>query len=619
MASVNETTLCLPPPQVAFGVETDKSFLPVMTSRLCMLHFVRHGVKLVPKLEYPDAWTELWAEWRVRSGYVDQLVSVWLCPQCWSACTYAELVAEFGEPVEIRAPHPGPLPTELESRCVPRGTELDEVNWSVEPLASMKRAAFTRFAQLADPAASVEDAGIAYARARRELPPIGSGRCILHLQRDKVEVWRDPSEAPADGAGWATWLVIDADGRPGAGYGLCPDCWTTSGFEELVQWLGPPVSVEAMHPGPLPSHLEYICLPAGMEHLRRYDSDADLETGRTTRDVERATRSLWNEAPLAQLRIEVLKRYATRVAGQLAASRASQPEQTAVTRRDADAPQVRAAGRTTAAYASTSDEVVRLYPGVRLVRELGRGAFSTVYEVVREEDNLPCALKLLSRKAVTEPVIRERFRREADILGRLDHPNLVRLYEVADVTGVMAFLMEFVAGGATLRAVIQKGKVAPRRALEIAEGICAGLDHAHRQGIVHRDIKPDNIILNREGVPKIADFGIAKILRETLQGAALTVDSDLIGTPSYMAPEQVAAPLEIDGRVDIFGLGVTLYEMLTGKRPVVTRSGSPLRVAPVDPRVDEILRRAMAFEPEHRYRNAYAFLADLSAARLGFE
>src|SRR5207249_1316238 len=163
------------------------------------------------------------------------------------------------------------------------------------------------------------------------------------------------------------------------------------------------------------------------------------------------------------------------------------------------------------------------------------------------------------------------------------------------------FVMEFV-DGLNLRQLERAGKLSPREALQIVPQICEALQFAHEEGIVHRDIKPENILVDKKGRVKIADFGIAKILgREAELG--LTETRGVLGTPQYMAPEQVERPQAVDHRADIFSLGVVFYEMLTGELPL-GRFAPPSRKVQVDVRLDEVVLRTLEKEPEQRYQHA---------------
>lgn len=213
------------------------------------------------------------------------------------------------------------------------------------------------------------------------------------------------------------------------------------------------------------------------------------------------------------------------------------------------------------------------------------------------------ALKVLPPRHVIGASFPERFNREARALARLSHPNIVAVHEFGQAGDLNFFIMEYV-DGASLRQLQKSSRLSPREALQIVPQICDALQYAHDEGVVHRDIKPENVLVDRKGRVKIADFGLAKILDpEASASARLTVEGQVMGTPHYMAPEQVERPLVVDHRADIYSLGVVFYEMLTGDLPL-GRFPPPSRKVQVDVRLDEIVLRALENDPERRYQQA---------------
>jgi TM2 domain-containing membrane protein YozV len=176
------------------------------------------------------------------------------------------------------------------------------------------------------------------------------------------------------------------------------------------------------------------------------------------------------------------------------------------------------------------------------------------------------------------------------------------VFDFGEVQGRFYLVMEFV-DGLTLRQVMQAGKILPEQALELVPKICEALQYAHGQGIVHRDIKPENILLDKQGRLKIADFGIAKIAGVEGKGLSLTGARDVMGTPVYMAPEQVEKPQTVDHRADIYSLGVVFYEMLTGELPL-GKFAPPSKKVQMDVRLDEVVLHALEKEPARRYQQA---------------
>ena len=261
---------------------------------------------------------------------------------------------------------------------------------------------------------------------------------------------------------------------------------------------------------------------------------------------------------------------------------------------------------------------------------LGRGGMGAVYKARQKQLDRLVALKILPPAVGQDPSFAERFTREARALGKLNHPNIVTLYEFGQTDGLFFFLMEYVEG-VTLAQLMTASKLSPKEALAIVPHICDALQYAHERGIVHRDIKPQNILLGKDGTVKIADFGVAKLMEggraevgradpqvgptgaglptdagahgETRPADALTGEGKTLGTPAYMAPEQVAHPLEVDHRADIYSLGVVFYQMLTGQLPS-GKIEAPSKKVVIDVRLDEVVLRAMEKEPELRYQQA---------------
>jgi tRNA A-37 threonylcarbamoyl transferase component Bud32 len=221
------------------------------------------------------------------------------------------------------------------------------------------------------------------------------------------------------------------------------------------------------------------------------------------------------------------------------------------------------------------------FPQLEVLECLGRGGMGVVYKARQPKLNRLVALKILAPEKGADPKFAERFLREAQALARLSHPNIVTVHDFGEADGLYYLLMEYV-DGVTLRQLLQTRKIAPEEALGIVPKICEALQFAHELGVVHRDIKPENVLLDKQGRVKIADFGIAKLMGGTAQpltpslspsdgervsgrtGEGRLTQDQVLGTPHYMAPEQVETPQLVDHRADIYSLGVVFYEMLTG-------------------------------------------------------
>ncbi|HVC94832.1 MAG TPA: protein kinase [Pirellulales bacterium] len=214
-------------------------------------------------------------------------------------------------------------------------------------------------------------------------------------------------------------------------------------------------------------------------------------------------------------------------------------------------------------------------------------------------------------QTAADPAFAERFAREARALARLNHPNIVSVFDSGQADGLYYLAMEYV-DGTNLRELMRAGSLKPSEALAIVPQICDALQFAHDEGIVHRDIKPENVLLDQKGRIKIADFGLAKLLRQAPADHNLTGESQVMGTPHYMAPEQVERPLDVDHRADIYSLGVVFYEMLTGELPL-GRFEPPSHKVSVSVQLDEVVLRALAKEPDRRYQHASDVRTDVEA------
>jgi len=270
----------------------------------------------------------------------------------------------------------------------------------------------------------------------------------------------------------------------------------------------------------------------------------------------------------------------------------------------------------------TPQELAPLFPQLEILELLGRGGMGAVYKARQVRLDRMVALKILPPGIGEDAAFAGRFEREAKALAKLQHPHIVTLYEFGQTQSLpdggaqplYYFLMEYV-DGVTLRHLLQARHMSAPEALAIVPQICEALQFAHDRGIVHRDIKPENILLNKAGQVKIADFGVAKIVATEMEkvppvatafeaGAAeVTEAGKTIGTPNYMAPEQIAHPGAVDHRADIYALGVVFYQMLTGELPG-QRIEPPSKKVHIDVRLDEIVLRALEKEPELRYQQA---------------
>jgi serine/threonine-protein kinase len=269
-----------------------------------------------------------------------------------------------------------------------------------------------------------------------------------------------------------------------------------------------------------------------------------------------------------------------------------------------------------------TDMTGRTIGNYQVIEKLGEGGMGTVYRAVDTMVQREVALKSLKPEIAAQPTVLERFRSEAVILARLNHPAIAQLYTFFKDGDQLYMVMEYVPGE-TLEHVIRAGGAMPwPRALALVRQVLDGLGHAHELGILHRDLKPANIMLTPSGKPKLMDFGIA----QALGGPRLTREGRLIGTLEYVAPERVQGK-PADVRSDLYSVGVLLYEMLTGRLPFESDSDYELMQAQVQkqapalgelgiavpPAVEQALAKALEKDPERRYSDAAEFAAALGA------
>ncbi|MBK7876838.1 MAG: serine/threonine protein kinase [Planctomycetes bacterium] len=261
--------------------------------------------------------------------------------------------------------------------------------------------------------------------------------------------------------------------------------------------------------------------------------------------------------------------------------------------------------------APTIEELAPHFPQLTLDTLIARGGMGAVYKAKQTQLDRVVALKVLDPGIASRPGFAERFAREAKALAQLAHPGIVTVHEYGQAGPWFYFVMEFV-DGTSLRQMIRAKSVAPREALSIVMQTCDALQFAHDRGVVHRDVKPENVLVTRRGQVKVLDFGLAKVFGRG--DALLTRTSQVMGTPHYMAPEQWERPLEVDHRADIFALGVVFYELLTGELPL-GRFPAPSKKVELDVRLDGVVLRTLEKEPELRYQQASDVRVDVERIR----
>ncbi|HUN80413.1 MAG TPA: serine/threonine-protein kinase [Phycisphaerae bacterium] len=293
-----------------------------------------------------------------------------------------------------------------------------------------------------------------------------------------------------------------------------------------------------------------------------------------------------------------------------------------------------------AEVAAVDEELPSRIGAYEIVRKLGEGGMGIVYEARQENPRRTVALKLIRSGFVSTGLLK-RFEHEAQVLGQLQHPGIAQIYEAGTAEVVAAgrgigatgirqsfFAMEFVRGK-TLTQSANDRELGTRQRLELFAHLCDAVHYAHSRGVIHRDIKPGNILVDETGRPKILDFGVARATNADMQSLTLnTAVGQLIGTIPYMSPEQVSGdPVQIDFRSDVYSLGVTLYELLVGRLPFdlhnrsipeaarIIREEEPTRLSSIDPKlrgdIETIVAKAIEKEPARRYGSVAEMAADI--------
>jgi serine/threonine protein kinase len=255
-----------------------------------------------------------------------------------------------------------------------------------------------------------------------------------------------------------------------------------------------------------------------------------------------------------------------------------------------------------------------------ILQLLGEGGMGAVYKAQDRELNRPVALKLIRPELAANPSIVARFKQELLLSQQVTHKNVIRIYDLGDSDGVKFITMEFVEGQDLRELIVKKKKFSPDEAVEIVKQVCRALEAAHGVGVIHRDLKPQNIMRDKTGRILVMDFGMAR----TVEGDGMTQTGALVGTMEYMSPEQ-ALGKDLDQRSDLFAVGLILYELLTGKMPFKAESAlaslikrNQERAMPVSdhdgtiPRpVSDIVSKCLERDPGQRYQSASAMLEDL--------
>jgi serine/threonine-protein kinase len=256
----------------------------------------------------------------------------------------------------------------------------------------------------------------------------------------------------------------------------------------------------------------------------------------------------------------------------------------------------------------------------RITRELGRGGMGAVYLAEQPGLGREVAIKQLLPSA--DPVGLRRFLQEAQVMARASHPNVVQVHDLELMGAENYIVLEFIRGH-SLRDWITRGPMSPPQVFAVMHGVLQALDYAHKRAIVHRDMKPENVLLSDDGMVKVADFGIARLLDDPAVGPTATKTGTTVGTPQYMSPEQVASS-KVDGRSDLYSTGIMLYELVTGQPPfTASEADGPFTLmakhvqAPpkppsvfqpgLDPTLEQIILKSIAKRPEERFQSGQEF------------
>ena len=256
----------------------------------------------------------------------------------------------------------------------------------------------------------------------------------------------------------------------------------------------------------------------------------------------------------------------------------------------------------------------------RVKGELGRGGMGTVYLAEQPGLGREVAIKELIQSA--DPVALKRFLQEAQVMARTSHPNLVQVHDMELQGNVNYLVLEFIRGR-SLRDWMNQSEIPPPQVFAVMHGVLQALDYAHRHAIVHRDMKPENVLISDEGMVKVADFGIARLLDDTGVGGTATKTGTTVGTPQYMSPEQVASS-KVDGRSDLYSAGIMFYELVVGQPPFTasdadgpfTLMAKHVQAPPkppsvfrpgLNPELEQVILKSLSKRPEDRFQSGHEF------------
>ena len=259
----------------------------------------------------------------------------------------------------------------------------------------------------------------------------------------------------------------------------------------------------------------------------------------------------------------------------------------------------------------TAEHLGKLLPQYDIECILGFGGMGAVYKGKQKSLDRTVAIKILPPGLEDEDASYvDRFKNEARIMAKLDHPAIVPVYDFGETTeGQLYIVMSFVDGTDVQKMLQQQGRLPSEHALAVTAHVCDALKYAHEHGVIHRDIKPANILINMDGAVKVADFGLAKA--DEAGSSGITKTGMAMGTPDYVAPEALVMGVNVDGRADLYAVGVMLYAMLTGNVPRGAFKPASVQVPGTDPRFDKIVQKAMQMDRDERYQSAAEIRRDL--------
>jgi serine/threonine-protein kinase len=258
----------------------------------------------------------------------------------------------------------------------------------------------------------------------------------------------------------------------------------------------------------------------------------------------------------------------------------------------------------------------------RVKGELGRGGMGAVYLAEHPGLGREVAIKELIQTPASDPIALKRFLQEAQVMARASHPNVIQVHDLELLGDVNYIVLELVRGK-SMRDWLNQGAIPPPQVFAVMHGVLQALDYAHKRGIVHRDMKPENVLISDEGTVKVADFGIARLIDEPGAGSTATKTGTTVGTPLYMSPEQVASS-KVDGRSDLYSAGIMFYELVVGQPPfTATEFDGPFTLMAkhvqsppqppslfrpgLDPELEAAILKSLAKRPEDRFQTGQEF------------